>query len=159
MQMRTGSLTAALEHVHREIDEGIAAFTAAPSDRQPLADAICALRRRIYLEEEILFPLLYLAEPGLAAPVFVMLREHAQIWALLDALECGLGGGAAGLAPIRQLKSHLLQHGLREERILGPYADEALSTAEADRLRAFLDTGELPDGWVCFRARSRWRVR
>jgi iron-sulfur cluster repair protein YtfE (RIC family) len=159
MEMRTGSLAAALEHEHREIDEGIAAFTAAPGDRQPLADAIRALRRRIYLEEEILFPLLYRAEPGLAAPVCVMLREHAQIWALLDSLDRDLNSGTAGLAPVRQLKSHLLQHSLKEERILCPRAEEALSNAENDRLRAFLDTGELPDGWVCLRARPRWRTR
>ncbi|MGH3302292.1 MAG: hypothetical protein ACRDOK_11535 [Streptosporangiaceae bacterium] len=77
--MRTGSLAAALEHEHHEVDAGIAAFTAAPWDRQPLARAIGALRRHIYLGEEFLFPLLHEAEPGLAAPVFVMLREHAQI--------------------------------------------------------------------------------
>ncbi len=155
MTMRTGSLAAALEHEHREIDDGITEFTAAPGDRQPLTRAIRALRRHIYLEEEILFPLLYQAEPGLAAPVFVMLREHAQIWALLNSLEHP--GGDAGLAPVRQLTSHLLHHNLKEERILYPRADEALPGPEAARLRAFLDSGESPAGWVCFQARPRGR--
>ena len=62
--MRTGSLAAALEQEHREIDDGIAAFTAVPGDRHALARAIGALRRHIYLEEEILFPLLSQAEPA-----------------------------------------------------------------------------------------------
>src|SRR5215472_14631906 len=101
----TDSLTAALEHEHHEIDEGIAAFTAAPGDRQPLAHAIRALRRHIYLEEEFLFPMLYQAQPGVAAPVFVMLREHGQIWTLMDSLEL-LGNDATGLAVARQLTSH-----------------------------------------------------
>ncbi|MGH3246180.1 MAG: hemerythrin domain-containing protein [Trebonia sp.] len=147
--MQTGSLAAALEHEHREIDEGIEAFTAAPDDRQPLARAIHALRRHIYLEEEILFPLLREAEPGLAASVFVMLREHAQLWAALDSLERDLDANAVGLVHIRQLSSRLLHHNLKEEKILYPRADDALPSAAADQLRAFLGSGELPDGWVC----------
>jgi iron-sulfur cluster repair protein YtfE (RIC family) len=146
------SLAAALEREHHEIDEGIAAFRAEPGDRQPLTRAILALRRHIYLEEEFLFPQLYQAEPGAAAPLFVMLREHGQIWALLDSLE--LLGDADGLAVTRQLTSHLLHHNLKEERVLYPLADETLSAADAERLRTFLDAGELPDGWVCFKARS-----
>lgn len=62
--MEIESLAAALEREHHEIDAGIAAFTAAPGDWQPLARAIRALRRHIYLEEEFLFPLLREAEPG-----------------------------------------------------------------------------------------------
>lgn len=148
--MRTDSLAEALEHEHREIDDGIAAT---PGDRESLARAIRALRRHIYLEEEILFPLLHQAEPGLAAPVFVMLREHAQIWALLDSLENESDSDAASPARVRQLASHLLHHNLKEEKILYPRADEVLPAAEADRLRAFLDSGQLPAGWICFKAR------
>jgi regulator of cell morphogenesis and NO signaling len=91
METQSQSLAAALEREHHEIDAGIAAFTAAPDSPQPLVRAIRALRRHIYLEEEFLFPLLREAEAGLTAPVFVMLREHAQIWATLDSLERELG--------------------------------------------------------------------
>ena len=72
--MEISSLAVALEREHHQIDGGVAAFAAAPGDRQSLARAIGALRRHIYLVEEFLFPLLCEAEPGLAAPVFVMLR-------------------------------------------------------------------------------------
>lgn len=153
---QTGSLAAALEREHREIDAGLAAFTAAPGDRRPLAGAIGALRRHIYLEEEFLFPLLPEAEPGLAAPVLVMLREHAQIWATLGLLERELdaGGPGSGLALGRQLAVRLLHHNLKEEKILYPRADDALPAAAAGRLRAFLGSGKLPQGWVCMKARA-----
>jgi iron-sulfur cluster repair protein YtfE (RIC family) len=150
--MEIESLAAALEREHHEIDAGIAAFTASPEDPQPLTRAIRALRRHIYLEEEFLFPLLGKAEPGLRVPVFVMLREHAQIWAMLDLLEGGLGTGT-GLVLCRQLTVRLLHHNLKEERVLYPRADDALPPAAASRLRAFLDSGELPEGWVCMKAR------
>jgi iron-sulfur cluster repair protein YtfE (RIC family) len=150
--MEIESLAAALQREHREIDEGIAAFTAAPGDPEPLTRAVRALRRHIYLEEEFLFPSLRAAEPGLAAPVFVMLREHAQIWAALDALEREpVPGAGPGLC--RQLPVLLLHHNLKEERVLYPRADGALPAAAAGRLRAFLGSGELPEGWVCAKAR------
>ena len=148
--MQTGSLAAALEREHHEIDAGIAAFTAAPWDRRPLARAAGALRRHIYLEEEFLFPLLHEAEPGLAAPLFVMLREHAQIWGTLDSLERATDAGAGtGLALRKRLTVQLLHHNLKEEKILYPRADDLLPPATADRLRVFLNSGELPDGWLC----------
>jgi regulator of cell morphogenesis and NO signaling len=150
--METESLAAALEREHHEIDAGIAAFTAAPGNPQPLIRAIQALRRHIYLEEEFLFPFLGEAEPGLRAPVFVMLREHAQMWATLDTLEREPAPGTA-LVLCRQLTVRLLHHNLKEEKILYPRADDVLPPAAADRLRAFLGSGELPEGWVCTKAR------
>jgi regulator of cell morphogenesis and NO signaling len=146
--MQTGALAAALEHEHHEIDDGIAAFTASPGDRRLLAQAIAALRRHIYLEEEFLFPLLHEAEPGLAAAVFVMLREHAQVWGTLDALE-GAADDGTGTELGQRLTVQLLHHNLKEEKILYPRADDLLPPLAADRLLAFLGSGELPDGWVC----------
>lgn len=152
--MATQSLAAALEQEHQEIGAGISAFTASPADPQPLTRAIRALRRHIYLEEEFLFPLLGEAEPTLRAPVFVMLREHAQIWALVDTLE-SRPGTPSGIGPAlgRRLASQLLHHNLKEEKILYPRADDVLSPAAAGRLRAFLGSGEAPEGWVCVKAR------
>jgi iron-sulfur cluster repair protein YtfE (RIC family) len=150
--MEIESLAAALEREHHEIDAGIAAFTAAPGNPQPLTRAIRALRRHIYLEEEFLFPLLCEAEPGLTAPVFVMLREHAQIWAALDSLEREPDDDTR-LTLCRQLTVRLLHHNLKEEKVLYPRADQALPPAAADRLRAFLGSERLPEGWVCVKAR------
>jgi hemerythrin-like domain-containing protein len=153
--METVSLAAALEREHREIDEGIEAFTDGrePDDqaRQALSRAIHALRRHIYLEEEFLFP--PLREAQLVAPVFVMLREHAQIWATLDALERELHSRDAAAAICHQLAIQLQHHNLKEERVLYPQADAVLTAAQTESLQAFLESGKLPDGWVCQRAR------
>ncbi|MFG2247963.1 hemerythrin domain-containing protein [Spirillospora sp. NPDC048823] len=149
------SLAAALEREHREIDDGIGAFTAEPSsegrDRRPLTRAIRALRRHIYVEEEFLFPALYGA--GLTAPVLVMLREHAQMWRTLAALEDEPDTGAA-LTLCRRLSVQLLHHNLKEEKVLYAEVDRIVPEPAAGRLRSFLGSGELPEGWVCLRART-----
>ncbi len=150
--METESLAQALQREHQEIDAGIAAFAASPGDRQPLTRAIRALRRHIYLEEEFLFPLLCRAEPGLAAPTSVMLGEHARIWAILELLEQA-PDSRARLALGKQLTSHLLHHNLKEEKVLYPPADDILPPAAAGQLRAFISRGDLPEGWVCLKAR------
>ena len=147
------SLAAALEREHREIDDGLETFSAGGDGtdqrRQALERAIRALRRHIYLEEEFLFPPLRGA--GLVAPVFVMLREHAQIWATLDALEHEVRQGGSGSHRCHQLMVELQHHNLKEERVLYPQADSVLTAPAAERLRAFIETGELPPGWVCQR--------
>ncbi len=158
--METGSLAAALEREHHEIDAGIAAFAASPGDPRSLTRAIRALRRHIYLEEEFLFPPLGEAEPALRAPVFVMLREHAQIWAALDGLDAldapdREPDRGAALALCRQLTVRLLHHNLKEEKVLYPRADDVLPAAAASRLRAFLGSGELPEGWACAKSAAR----
>lgn len=149
------TLAAALEREHREIDEGIAEFTATVQgenpDREPLLRAIRALRRHIYLEEAFLFPLLCEAEAGLAAPVFVMLREHGQLWQTLDSIERE-PDPSVGVARCRQLTVRLLHHNLKEEKVLYPRTDEVLTDAAAERLRVFLASGTMPDGWVCAKA-------
>ncbi len=153
--MEIESLAAALEREHREIDAGIEAFTAEPRpsedrDPRPLKEAMRALRRHIYLEEEFVFP--PLREAGLVAPVLVMLREHGQMWTVLDSLERELGDGAADdvvLSLCRRLTIQLQHHNPKEEKILYPQADDVLSAPVTERLRAFLDSGELPEGWVC----------
>jgi iron-sulfur cluster repair protein YtfE (RIC family) len=157
--MEIESLAAALEREHHEIDEGIDAFVADPSaesGRQPLRQAIRALRRHIYLEEEFLFP--PLREAGLVAPIFVMLREHGQMWNTLDVLERELETGATPatvLTLCRQLMVQLQHHNPKEERVLYPQADHVLSAPATARLREFLDQGELPAGWVCAKAETR----
>ncbi len=157
--MEIDTPAAALEREHREVDEAVAAFLRDPADearRSRLKSAVHDLRHHIYLEEEFLFPLLSTMEEALAAPVFVMLREHAQIWATLDALdrvlEADAGDGVASEL-CRELTTRLLHHNLKEERVLYPRADVDLNDAAVEKLRALLDSTDLPEGWVCIRAR------
>ncbi|WP_205719044.1 hemerythrin domain-containing protein [Actinomadura geliboluensis] len=153
--MEIESLAAALEREHHEIDEGIEVFTADPvageRDREPLARAVRALRRHIYLEEELLFPALHAA--GLMAPVLVMLREHGEMWGTLDALDDAPDDDAA-LTLCRRLNVQLLHHNMKEEKILYPELERVVPEPQEERLRAFLQTGEMPADWVCVRARG-----
>jgi iron-sulfur cluster repair protein YtfE (RIC family) len=155
------SLAAALEREHRQIDEGIEGFVADPSSARAaglLTGAIAALRRHIYLEEEALFPALRRdGESGLTAPIFVMLREHGQLWRTLDELEREVVASAAtpgALQLCHQLLVQLQHHNLKEERVLYPEADQVLPPEAAEHLSQLLGSGVLPDGWVCVKARD-----
>ena len=146
--MDDGSLGAALEREHREIDAGIEAF-ASGGGVESLTRAATALRRHIYLEEEFLFPAL---RAELAVPTIVMVREHGELWRTLDRLESELAAGG-GDASVRELCRVLLAlldaHNAKEEPIFYTRADGGLTAAANAGLRAFLESGELPAGWVC----------
>jgi len=152
--MEIEPLADALVREHHEIDDGIDAFaagaTAGDRDPSPLRTAIRELRRHIYFEEEFLFPLL--REAGLVAPIFVMLREHGQIWDTLDALDRAVNIGDDVSMLCRQLAVQLQHHNLKEEKILYPQAEETLPAQECGRLRELLAVSEPPPGWTCERA-------
>lgn len=105
--MAGATLAAALEREHREIDTGIAEYVGG-HDLGALQRAMAALRRHIYLEEEFLFP--PLREAGLVAPLFVMVREHGQLWQTMQELDAALAADATGdsaLAVCRELTAQL----------------------------------------------------
>lgn len=151
------TLAAALEREHHEIDRGIEAFLVGRAEGQPqtepLARAIEALRRHIFLEEHFVFP--PLRDAGLVAPIFVMLREHGEIWDTLDVLDAQLiaNPDAAAMSEIcDKLLEQLARHNAKEEPILYSQTDAVLTTAAGADLRAFLAAGRRPDRWVCAQA-------
>jgi iron-sulfur cluster repair protein YtfE (RIC family) len=157
--MGVETVAEALEREHREIDEGIETFaatlTGGEPDPQPLARAVAALRRHIYLEEEFLFPPLRAA--GLVMPVFVMVREHGQMWQILDALDGELRDGALRASAadlLRDLQEQLEAHNVKEEQILYPQTEQALTVEAKAELRELLEAGRTPEGWVCEALRS-----
>lgn len=148
------SLAVALEREHREIDEGIEAFVAGlageGADPGRLSRATAALRRHIYVEEEFLFP--PLREAGLVMPVFVMVREHGQMWRILDRLDVALAEDAGGQSVtdlLHGLQEELEAHNPKEEQILYPQTGQVLSAEATAELQALLDAGRTPEGWVC----------
>jgi regulator of cell morphogenesis and NO signaling len=154
-EVRSDTLACALEREHREIDDGIEAFLAARegADGEPLWRAMQALRRHIFLEEEILFPPVRAA--GLVAPIFVMLREHGEIWDTLETIEAQLRAGAGDgplAASCHTLLAQLERHNSKEEPIVYPEADAVLTAGTTAELRDFFAAGRLPEGWVCARA-------
>lgn len=151
--MQPESLRSVLEREHRHIDAAIqpvlASSTVGVEQRSALLRAIVALRRHIYAEEELLFPAL--RNNGMVGPILVMLREHAQMWGTLDALELRLDADDDSEVPALcgALFTQLQAHNPKEEAILYPQADSMLDAGELSHLRAFLDAGELPSGWAC----------
>ncbi len=151
-----GTLGSALEREHREIDRAIEEFLAGGGrgDRvASLLTAIEALRRHIYLEEEFLFP--PMRDAGFVAPIFVMLREHGELWTTMDSIERDLGGETAEdvlSGECKWLLAQLERHNSKEEPILYPHADAVLGAPASEELVAFLESGRMPEGWVCAQA-------
>lgn len=149
------SLAEAFTREHREIDAGIEAYLASdaePAERAaPLLRALDALRRHIYLEEEIVFP--HLPGGALMMPLMVMRREHGELWQRMDALVARLEGPAATpdgtAAACTEILALLDAHNAKEEPVIYPYMDSDLDDDETARVRALLADGTLPDGWVC----------
>ncbi|UUT35165.1 hemerythrin domain-containing protein [Microbacterium elymi] len=146
-------LADALTGEHHAIDAGIEASLADPdAGPGPLREAMTALRRHIYLEEEFLFPPLRAA--GMMMPILVMEREHGELWRQMDSLEDLLMDAAADAAQqaSRELLALLDSHNSKEEPIVYPRADADLSAEQREQLARFLDAGTIPDGWVCAKA-------
>ena len=149
-------LSAALEREHREIDRGIEAYVAGLDagrpDPTPLRGSMTALRRHIYLEEEFLFP--PLRQSGLMAPIFVMLREHGELWQTMDRIDAGLETNDSVDELCQELLGQLDAHNSKEEPVIYPQADAGLSPHATEQLLDFLEGAHTPDGWVCQGARN-----
>ena len=137
------TLASALEREHREIDAAIAAGH--------LQRAFDALRRHIYLEEEFLFP--PMRDAGFVAPIFVMLREHGELWRTMESIESASAGPVnAPPDACRALLAQLETHNAKEEAILYTHADGVLDAPAGGRLLEYLANARRPDGWACRRA-------
>jgi hemerythrin-like domain-containing protein len=157
--MSNETLAEALEREHKEIDAGLESFAAGVKAGEnrvaALTGATAALRRHIYLEEELLFP--PLQKTGLVAAIFAMLREHGDIWKSMDQLEAEVAASAgadSALAVCKQLFEQIESHNSKEEQIVYPQADSALTPEAHAAMEAFLASGQMPAGWVCARART-----
>ena len=135
---------------HQHIDQGVEGIVDGTADPQALAAALKLLREHLYVEEEALFP--PLAKTGLAMPVFVMKREHGQMWPLLLSLEAACAAGAAADTLrkdagtlLRQLK----MHNPKEEQIVYTAADRYEPTHPDAPLVQAMATARMPEGWAC----------
>ena len=151
------ALSNALEREHRDIDGGIEEYTAGlrhgDTEPTPLLRAMTGLRRHIYLEEAFLFPPLTTA--GLTMPIFVMVREHGELWDAMDALDTLLAADTDTTTlhnACRELLAKLGTHNAKEEPVIYPQADVALDGSATESLHTFLDSGAMPDGWRCEKA-------
>jgi regulator of cell morphogenesis and NO signaling len=135
---------------HHQIDQGVAGIVDGGGEPQALAVALKLLREHLHMEEEALFPAL--AMSGLTMPVFVMKREHGQMWPLIRRLEaaCAAGAGADTLRDdARQLLQQLKMHNPKEEQIVYAAADRyERSHPEASLVQA-MAAARMPEDWVC----------
>ncbi|MGH3969556.1 MAG: hemerythrin domain-containing protein [Mycobacterium sp.] len=151
------ALSAVLMREHHEIDSGIDTFVEKLDcdsvQPEPLTAALEALRRHIYLEEVFLFP--PIREAGMVMPIFVMMREHGELWRTMDALTDLLADGKDS-GRLRDTCSRLLdqldQHNSKEEPVIYPHADTDVPPQTSAELVRFIETGCIPDGWVCQQA-------
>lgn len=158
--MSTATLSAALEREHQEVDTGIASFlaklAAGSVDADALRGTLAALRRHIYLEEQLLFP--PISKGAQMMSVFGMIRGHGEIWRTMDALDdlAAGPGDAADHDELREACQRLLtllaDHNKVEEPVIYPAADTGLTPEQAAAVADFLESGRMPDGWVCAKA-------
>ena len=120
---------------------------------EPLDAALEALRRHIYLEETILFP--PIREAGMIMPIFVMMREHGELWRTMGALTdliVDRPDGEQLRNTCHRLLGQLEVHNSKEEPIIYPHADSGLPAQVRAELTRFIETGRIPDGWACRQA-------
>ncbi|MCD6639948.1 MAG: hemerythrin domain-containing protein [Nocardioides sp.] len=143
-----------LEDDHHRIDRHFAAFAASLAGdgavaEDELAAGITALKHHIWVEEELHFPPLRAA--GLMGPIMVMLKEHGELWDLLDRLEAQVAEAAAvaEISATWQVAAALLEaHNAKEEQILYPSGDQVLDTDTAADIQDCLVNETTPEGWV-----------
>lgn len=155
--MPSPALSIALQREHQEIDSEIKTFIEklerGSVQPEPLTAALKALRRHIYLEEVFLFP--PIREAGMAMPIFVMMREHGELWRTVDALTDLLADGKDRRRlgdTCRQLLDQLDRHNSKEEPVIYPHADTDLPPQTSAELTRFIAAGRTPEGWVCRQA-------
>ncbi|MFO0775366.1 MAG: hemerythrin domain-containing protein [Nitrospiraceae bacterium] len=121
------------EHDHDRLDGLFASFRSQyTADRAAAQSAFAAFRaglaQHIVWEEELLFPL-WEAKTGMtqAGPTVVMRHEHRQIHPLLEQLQRESDKGENIEATAQLLSDILAAHNMKEERVLYPAIDQALT--------------------------------
>ena len=148
--MDTELISRLLAVQHHQIDQGVEGIVDGTGEVQVLVAALKLLREHVYVEEAALFP--PLAESGLTMPVFVMQREHGQMWPLIQSLEaaCAAGAVVADLhEAARQLLQQLKIHNTKEEQIVYAAADRYEAAHPDATLVHAMAAARMPEGWVC----------
>src|SRR5699024_9413872 len=141
------SLAGAFTQEHHQIDAGIEEYLADP-DRgggparraRPLLRAMEALRRHIYLEEEVVFP--HLPPGPLMMPLMVRRREHGGLWRRMHALVARLAEACSAVDGLEEAGAELLsllEEQKREvEPIIFPQLAADLAEHEQSLIRELL---------------------
>lgn len=135
---------------HRRIDTGVQGIVDGTGETAALVDSLALLRLHLYAEETVLFP--PLVKSGLTMPVFVMKREHGEMWPMLQTLTAACADGQP-VETMRDTCRRLFQllrvHNPKEEMIVYTAADKLAAQPAGASLAKSLDAARVPDGWVC----------
>lgn len=126
---------------HRVCDDSFAAAEEAVANKQwdrareLFGKFQAAMTRHLAMEEEVLFPAFEDRTGMSAGPTQVMRMEHEQMRSLIAGMAAALAAGneSAYLGAAETLNMLTQQHNLKEENMLYPMSDRALS-AERDLL-------------------------
>lgn len=136
--------SALLEEQHQQLDRNMEQLLAGQGDLGLLQTD---LRRHLYIEEALLFPLVN--SRRLAMPLGIMRAEHGQMWDLLAVLD-ETTDTAARRRVCQQLFELFAQHNPKEEDVIYPAIDDYhANDHQPGSLLDDINEAELPDGWVC----------
>jgi iron-sulfur cluster repair protein YtfE (RIC family) len=131
---------------HRRLDSLLAGARAAtrasdwPELEVELRGFIDGLRRHIRLEEEIVFPV-FAKRTGIVGPLRVMEEEHRVLEGLLAQILAATSrtDGLALNELMQRLSDLIVVHNAKEERVLYPKTDQALTPTERAALATRLE--------------------
>lgn len=123
---------------HRRCDDYFAQAEAAaaagdlPTCQRHFQEFSAALLQHFAMEEQVLFPAFEEKTGMRMGPTRVMLMEHAQMRDLLTALQDALTAGDADeyLGQAETMMILMQQHNMKEEQMLYPMSDRALSGSD-----------------------------
>lgn len=144
---------AVLTEQHRLIDAGIIGLVDGSGSRKELTDAILLLRRHIYIEETVLFPVLE-DDPSRTMALAQMKYEHGDMWPHIESAMNLLEANAPLddlMADAEALVSLLQTHNAKEEEAIYSAAERYTETGSASISNLFLNN-DIPIGWTCLRA-------
>jgi hemerythrin-like domain-containing protein len=120
-----------------------------------LERAAQSVRQHMYVEEELLFPLV---ESTLAEPIADLRDDHGRITDLMAAVEALAREGAAASRlgeETARLTSVLAAHSAKEDMGVYPDIVARLGPARTQAVLGESDGIEPPAGWACARRRAR----
>lgn len=140
---------------HRQLDAQLLNLQTGAYSPTLLANTIHQLKRHIYIEEELLFPLVN--SRALKMPLAVMRDEHGQMWQLMQQLSACHATQADATAPnqhclalCQQLFQLLELHNPKEEEIIYSALDVYnANDVEPGSLAEDIANAKLPANWVC----------
>lgn len=142
-------LEAGCRTIEQAIDDYLTGRGGPAAAAQRLTEAVAALREHIYVQEELLFPLL--REAGMQGPVHAMSVDHHQLWGTLDRLEADLATPASPdvRTAARMLQAELDRHTSTERPVVIAHVEDVLTEQQQGRLLHQLSRAHTPPGWTC----------